>query len=185
MGGFGSHILRSSQILRLQDSFEEAKSHIEVNAIDKAKEALAEGMSLLAERQKLILLPDKPDFVWKTVDEYVQHELAVDEKKKSVVQKKGVKRRSSPRFQERRQGRLFLLVPRLCGPLRLVPLGLLVLLRLLILLPLAINGCPFLGVHPKLLLGPVTVFRVVSLVTGDLNAFRVRVDRKVIRIAGD
>ena len=64
---------------------------------------------------------------------------------------------------------------RLCGPLRLVPLDLLVLLRLLILLLVAINGCPFLGVHPKLP-GPVTVLRVVSLVTGDLNAFRVRVD---------
>ena len=28
---------------KLQDSFEEAKSHLEVNAIDKAKETLAEG----------------------------------------------------------------------------------------------------------------------------------------------
>ena len=64
---------------KLQDSFEEAKSHLEVNAIDKAKETLAEGTSLLAERQKLILLADKSDFGWKTVDEYVEHELAVDE----------------------------------------------------------------------------------------------------------
>ena len=64
---------------KLQDSFEEAKCHLEVNAIDKAKEALAEGTSLLAERQKLILLADKWDFGWKTVDEYVQHELPVDE----------------------------------------------------------------------------------------------------------
>ena len=77
------------------------------------------------------------------------------------------------------------LCSRLCGPFRLVPLDLLVLLRLLILLPLAINGFPFLGVHSKLLLGPVTVLRVVSSVTGDLNVFRGRVDRKVIRIAGD
>ena len=51
---------------KLQDSFEEAKSHLEVNAIDKAKGALAEGTSLLAERQKLILLADKSDFGWKT-----------------------------------------------------------------------------------------------------------------------
>ena len=35
--------------VKLQDSFEEVKSHLEVNAIDKAKETLAEGMSLLAE----------------------------------------------------------------------------------------------------------------------------------------
>ena len=64
---------------KLQGSLEEAKSHLEVNAIDKAKETLAEGTSLLAERQKLILLAEKSDFGWKTVDEYVQHELAVDE----------------------------------------------------------------------------------------------------------
>ena len=49
--------------VKLQDSFEEVKSHLEVNAIDKAKETLA----------------DKSDFGWKTVDEYVKHELAVDE----------------------------------------------------------------------------------------------------------
>ena len=35
--------------VKLQDSFKEVKSHLEVNAIDKAKETLAEGMSLLAE----------------------------------------------------------------------------------------------------------------------------------------
>ena len=36
-------------------------------------------MSLLAERQKLILLADTSDFGWKTVDDYVKHQLAVDE----------------------------------------------------------------------------------------------------------
>ena len=64
---------------KLQESFEEAKSHLEVNAIDKAKETLAERTSSLVERQKLILLAGKSDFGWKTVDEYVEHELAVDE----------------------------------------------------------------------------------------------------------
>ena len=174
---------------KLQDSFEEAKSHLEVNAIDKAKETLAEGTSLLAERQKLILLADKLDFGWKIVNEYVEHELAMDEEDrkkirraeeraekavKSTVARKATRRAISSRSSAVR-----------CGPLRFVPFHLLVLLRLLILLPLAFNGCPFLGVHSKLLLGPVTVLRVVSLVTGDLNAFRVRVDRKVIRITGD
>ena len=145
---------------KLQDSFEEAKSHLEVNAIDKAKETLAEGTSLLAERQKLILLADKSDFGWKTVDEYVEHELDVDEEDGKKI------RRAEERAEKAVKSDL-------------------VLLKLLILLPLAINGCLFLGVHSKLLLGPVTVLRVVSLVTGDPNAFRVRVDRKVIRIAGD
>ena len=86
-----------------------------------------------------------------------------------VAQKKGLKRWSSPRLQERRQGGLFLLVPWGCGPLRLVSLDLLVLLRLLILLPLAVNGCPFLGVHSTPLLDPVTVLPVVSFVIGELN----------------
>ena len=36
---------------KLQDSFEVGKSHLEVNAIAKAKVTLAEGTSLLAERQ--------------------------------------------------------------------------------------------------------------------------------------
>ena len=51
--------------------------------------------------------------------------------------------------------------------LRLVPLDFLVLLRL------------FIVVHLKLLLGTVTALREVSLLTGDLNSVRVRVDRKI------
>jgi len=34
---------------------------------------------LLTERQKLILLADKSEFGWKTVEKYSQHELADDE----------------------------------------------------------------------------------------------------------
>ena len=41
-------------------------------------ESLTEGMSLLTERQKLILLADNSEFGWKTVQEYTQHELAED-----------------------------------------------------------------------------------------------------------
>ena len=64
---------------KVQGSLEEVQSHLETNAVDKAKEALAEGTRLLDERQKLILLADKSEFGWKTVEEYTQHELAVDE----------------------------------------------------------------------------------------------------------
>ena len=103
------------------------------------------------------------------MDEYVQQERAVDKEdgKKIVVQKK------SPQLQERQQDGLFLPAPWLCGPLCLVPLDLLVLLRVLILLPLAIISCSFLGAHLKLPQRPVIVLRGVSLVTGDLNLFRV------------
>ena len=44
---------------KIQDSIDEAKSFLESNAVDKAKESLTEGTSLLTERQKLILLADK------------------------------------------------------------------------------------------------------------------------------
>ena len=62
---------------KIQDSIDEAKSYLESNAVDKAKESLS--TSLLTERQKLILLADKSEFGWKTVQEYTQHELAEDD----------------------------------------------------------------------------------------------------------
>ena len=61
---------------KLQDSLDDVKSHLDSNAVEKAKASLAEGTSLIPDGQKLILLADKSDFGWKTVDEYVQHELA-------------------------------------------------------------------------------------------------------------
>ena len=64
---------------KIQDSIDEAKSYLESNAVDKAKESLTEGTSLLTERQKLILLADKSEFGWKTVQEYTQRELAEDD----------------------------------------------------------------------------------------------------------
>ena len=60
---------------KLQDSLEEAKTHLETNAVEKAKESLTEGTLLLTNRQKLVLLADKSEFGWKTVEEYSQHEL--------------------------------------------------------------------------------------------------------------
>ena len=97
---------------KLQDTLEEAKSHLEVNAVEKVKASLSEGTTLLSERQKLILLADKSEFGWKTVQEYTQHELADSEEdcKKirraeeraekalnSAVSKKSVKRSISAR----------------------------------------------------------------------------------------
>lgn len=86
----------------------QAKSRLEANAIDKAKASLSEGMSMVTERQKLILIADKSEFGWKTVQEYTKHELAdseADGKKirraeeraekalKSAAAKKSAKRR--------------------------------------------------------------------------------------------
>ena len=64
---------------KVQGSLEEVQSHLETNAVDEAKEALAQGTHLLDERQKLIRLADKSEFGWKTVEEYTQHELAEDD----------------------------------------------------------------------------------------------------------
>ena len=58
---------------------EEAKSHLEVNAVEKVKASLSEGTSLLSKRQKLIWLEDKSEFGWKTVEEYTRHERADSE----------------------------------------------------------------------------------------------------------
>ena len=50
------------------------------NAVDKAKESISDGMSMLGERERLILLAGKSELGWKTVTEYLQHQLAVDER---------------------------------------------------------------------------------------------------------
>ena len=63
----------------LQDSLDEAKAHIKKEAVEKAKDSLSEGTLLLTNRQKLILLPDKSEFGWKTVEEYLQQGLAENE----------------------------------------------------------------------------------------------------------
>ena len=55
----------------MQDSLDEAKAHLKKNADEKAKESLSEGTLLFTNRQKSILL--------KTVEEYLQHDLAENE----------------------------------------------------------------------------------------------------------
>ncbi|CAH3184254.1 unnamed protein product [Porites lobata] len=74
-----STLITSSVESIKRSNSEAAKSYLESNAVDKAKESLTEGTSLLTERQKLILLADKSEFGWKTVQEYTQHELAEDD----------------------------------------------------------------------------------------------------------
>ena len=64
---------------KLQDTLDEVKSDLESTAVYKAKSSLSDGTSMLSERQKLILLADKSDFGWKTVEQYTQHELADNE----------------------------------------------------------------------------------------------------------
>ena len=68
------------------------KTNAALNALDgpnivKAKEELAEGMSLTLNRQKLVKLADKSEFGWATVQEYIDDELADDEADASKIKK--------------------------------------------------------------------------------------------------
>ena len=62
-------------------------------------ESISEGMSMLSERQKLFLVADKSAFGWKTVTEYLQHELTGKKGKeaKSRTVRKFVTLRKEPR----------------------------------------------------------------------------------------
>ena len=69
---------------KLLESLEDAKDSLESNDVQKAQQAIEEGIVNVKERQKLILLADQSKYGWNTVKEYIQHELAEnsdDEKK--------------------------------------------------------------------------------------------------------
>ena len=52
---------------KIQDAIEEAKAAAQVNALDKVKDSLQKDENLMKERQKLILLADKSEYGWSTV----------------------------------------------------------------------------------------------------------------------
>ena len=56
----------------------DAKHNLEGGHLEAPKSAIDQGISLVKERQKLILLADKSQYGWKTVQEYLKHELAED-----------------------------------------------------------------------------------------------------------
>jgi len=57
----------------------------ETKDFEKTKEALDRDMTLLQERQKLILLAHKSPFCWKTVLEYKHNDLADDEENEKKI----------------------------------------------------------------------------------------------------
>jgi hypothetical protein len=61
------------------ESFEDVKSSLEAGQSAKAAEHIEQGMSLIKERQKLILMADKSPYGWKTVLEYKHNDLAEDD----------------------------------------------------------------------------------------------------------
>ena len=60
---------------------------LESGNIEKAKEELNEGITVLNNRQKLVKLADKSEFGWATVQEYVFDDLADDEADASKIKK--------------------------------------------------------------------------------------------------
>ena len=63
--------------LKMPEMIDSAKSAAQKSQLEKVKSDL-EGEKLLNERQKHILLTDKSEFGWGTVNEYKQHDLADD-----------------------------------------------------------------------------------------------------------
>ena len=62
--------------LKLGETLDNAKSAAQKSQLEKVKSELDEGEKLLLERQKHILLADKSESGWFTVDEYKKHDLA-------------------------------------------------------------------------------------------------------------
>ena len=81
------------------EAVEDAHSSLERKDLPKTKEHLEKGLSLLKERQKLILLADKSPYGWKTVLEYKHHEDDEDEKK--IYRAEARAARTSKRFAAR------------------------------------------------------------------------------------
>ena len=63
---------------KILESLEDVSFNLESSNVEAAKASVDQGIKLVKDRQKLILLADKSLHGWKTVQEYLQHELADD-----------------------------------------------------------------------------------------------------------
>ena len=132
---------------------------------------------MITERQKLILLAEKSDFGWKTVEEYTQHKLADDEadgkKIRRAEERAGTALKSAT---SKKSAKRAFSVSRPSTSLRLV--------RCVI----RATACPYL-VHPPFHKHPVIVLLAASLATEDLNALKLFVPRvldpKVFQVTDD
>ena len=84
------------------DAVEDVFSSLECKDLSKTKEYLEKGMSLVKERQKLILSAVKSPYSWKTVLEYKHHDLAEDDEDgKKIYRAEARAARASKRFAVR------------------------------------------------------------------------------------
>ena len=98
------------------DTMNDAATAFECKDYTRTKDEIKKGELMMAERQKHILLADKSEFGWATVNEYKKHELAADSedekriymseqrakasRKQQLSNKKPLKRAFSSRLQE-------------------------------------------------------------------------------------
>lgn len=91
------------------EAVEDAQAALRTRDLEETKEGLDRGMALLQESQKLILLPDKSPYGWKTVLEYKHHDLADDEQDEKKIHRaesraaRAVKRSASRTSQHQRK----------------------------------------------------------------------------------
>ena len=77
----------------------EVSEAITTKDINKAQEVLQKGEKMLNERQKHILLADKSEFGWRTVNEYKKHDLADDsEDEKRILKFEAQRKRKQSNF---------------------------------------------------------------------------------------
>jgi len=69
----------------VMEAVEDASVALERKDLLRTKEALDRGLSLLKDRQKLILWADKSPYGWKTVLEYKHHDLVDDEEDEKKI----------------------------------------------------------------------------------------------------
>ena len=114
---------------KVEDAIAEAQIHLSGDGsapvIERAQEALAKGMKLLAERQKLIKIADRSEYGWGVVAEYTADELAddSDDEKRLEKAEKAAERKAAKRKRKRAEpsvktgkGRYSTLQPATSGP---------------------------------------------------------------------
>ena len=105
--------------VKVLEKFESALESLGHNQVDKAKEALKEGIALVQQRIKLIRIADKSEFGWETVNQYEADELASDSEddkriyrsEKRAEKKLKDKKRKKPQSRPASQASVFQPIP--------------------------------------------------------------------------
>ena len=71
----------------MKSAVNEAKDAVVAGKNEACIAKLNEGIELIDQRQKLILIADKSDYGWKTVGEYLDNELADDDQDAKKMKK--------------------------------------------------------------------------------------------------